>query len=527
MVILRFNKITKILSAVFLSLVFLLAVKVGASAADNIRVGLRFGDDAVYSFNASCPSGFSVGFARDSEFIKLSEVPSDTLYAEQGGGVYLISANEYESFEEALSEARRLVSLNIYAHTGYIDGKFYVLSGLFSSNEEAESYIPGFKELSGIDFVLTYMDTKAVFAVMGKDTFVFRNDTDAFCVEGLNNTTITVSGKGEYRGAIMADRTYSKAVSVINLVDLDDYLASVVGSEMYATWHIEALKAQAVIARTYALTRTAYKSYGIDVTDDVRTQAYNGVSRETESTYRAAHETSGMVVKYKGKLAETFFYSMSGGKTADVYSAWGGGADLDYLKSVDDIYEDVENIKSDIWQVTYTRAEIEKKLQAAGVNIGTVTGVKVKDRGEDLRVRKLSIIGTNGEYTLTFDKCRSFFNLRSQYYYVTGSGEEEKATAFVLSKDGVSEIDLKNAFMLSKDGILKLPSNTTVLGAGLSTAIYLPDSDVESDTFVFDGRGNGHGVGMSQYGAWGMAKQGFSYDEIIKFYFTGVEVEEY
>lgn len=496
--------------------------------AENIRVGLHFGDDAVYSFTAQSPAGFEVGYARDSVFYKLAEISgASSVYAEQGGGHYLISAVSYNTLEEAINAASAMRALDVFAHSGYVDGKFYVLNGLYDSEEQAKSYIESLKQLTAMDFSYVYMDTKTVYATMGDCGFVFRNESDAFCVSARLGGTISVGGKGEYRGAIMADRTYSKAVSVINLVDIDDYLASVVGSEMYPTWHIEALKAQAVIARTYALTRTGYKGYGIDVTDDTRTQAYKGVSQETESTYRAAHETSGMVVKYNGKLAETYFYSMSGGKTADVYSAWGGGAGLDYLKSVDDIYEDVENIKSDIWQVTYTPDEIEAKLSAAGVNIGEVRGATVAERGDDLRVRKLVITGTEGEYTLTFDRCRSFFNLRSQYYYVSGGGANEVNSASVISGSGISSVNLSGAMVLSASGISKAPDNLYVSGAGASTVLMAASSSGEDISFVFDGRGNGHGVGLSQYGAYGMAKAGFTYTDIIKFYFTGVTVERY
>lgn len=497
------------------------------AGAANIRAGLYFGSSAPYSFTAESKSGFNIGFARDKQFYSLAQINETEIYAEQGGGVYLISDMAYDSLGTAMNTALIIRQMGPYAHSGYINGKFHVLIGLFDSMEQAESFVDSVKQLTAVDFKPANLDTKTVFASAGSYGFVFRNDSDAFCFSAKDSSAVKVTGKGEYRGAIIADRTYSKGVSVVNLVDLDDYLASVVGSEMYPSWHTEALKAQAVIARTYALGSTGYLSYGIDVTDDTRTQAYKGIAKETESTYNAAHSTSGIVVMYKGKLAQTYFYSMSGGKTADVYSAWGGGAGLDYLQSKDDIYEDVLNIQSDIWRVTYTPEEVKQKLAQNGVDIGDVIGLTVAERGNDMRVRRLVISGTSGEHTLTFDKCRSFFNLRSQYYYVSGGTTSVKNTVYVASGDKTAVVEIGGTAVISKDGISKAPSSVTVLGAGSQKQINAESSVSSGNEFVFDGRGNGHGVGMSQYGAQGMAKAGFNYEEIIKFYYTGVDVVKY
>lgn len=516
-----------VLKTIILSLVFILFSAMGVSAAKYIKAGLCFGSTAVYSFTATSASGFVIGAESDGVFYQFTQLDASEIYSEQGGGHYLQSRTEYDSFASAMSEAAALRKGGAYAHAGYINGKFRVMIGLFDSADVAKSCIANVKEMSGIDFDYVYMDTKTVFAMGGGYGFVFRNENQSFCLSALYGGSVKVSGKGEYRGAIMASRTRGEAIYIINLVNMEEYIASVVGSEMYPTWNIEALKAQAVIARTYALTRTAYQSYGIDVTDDTRTQVYKGVSSETESTYKAAVETAGKVVTYNGKLAETFFCSMSGGKTADVYSAWGGGAGLDYLKSKDDIYEDVENIQSDIWQVKYTAEEVEAKLKAAGVDIGKVTGLTIAERGDDLRVRKLIISGTAGTHTLTFDKCRSFFNLRSQYYYISGGETTSKNIVSAISSSGIAEVDLNGAAVISSSGISNAPSSVTVTGANDTAIFSSGSSSVTSGEYVFDGRGNGHGVGMSQYGAQGMAKAGFTYDDIIKFYFTGVDISTY
>lgn len=287
---------------------------------------------------------------------------------------------------------------------------------------------------------------------------------------------------------------------------------------MYSTWHIEALKAQAVIARTYAMTTSSYKNYGINVTDDTRTQAYKGISRETASTRRAADETSGIVVLYNGSPAQTFFCSSSGGKTADVYSAWGGGAGLDYLVSVDDPYED-KNVSS--WSVTLTADEIAAKLANSGINIGTVTNVVVVERGEaDERVRKLRFDGSNGSHTVTFEKCRTLLGLRSQYYYITSNAQASYANAFVITGSESKSISFNSVYALGKDGTVVLRDGASTLSADKSGRISSWQSS-GATTFTFDGGGYGHGIGLSQYGAKGMAEAGFGFDEILAHYYPG------
>ncbi len=511
---------------IFLSIMIMMALVAEVSAA-NIRAGLYFGSSAPYSFVTESANGFNIGFARDKNFNKLVQIGEKSIYVEQGGGVYLISDMTYDSLPTAMNTSLVIRNMGMHAHSGYIDGKFHVLIGLFNSVEEASSYVDSVKQLTAVDFKPVVLDTKTVFALAGNYGFVFRNESDVLCFSAPNEGFVKVSGKGEYRGAIMADRRYSNGVSAINLVEMDDYLASVVGSEMYPSWHSEALKAQAVIARSYALRCTGYLAYGIDVTDDVRTQAYKGTEKETPSTYKAAHDTSGEVVMYNGKIAETFFYSMSGGITADVYSAWGGGAGLDYLKSKQDIYEDVSNIKSDIWKVPYTSAEIEAKLSESGINIGNVVSLTIAERGNDMRVRKLVIQGTAGQHILTFDKCRSFFNLRSQYFYISGN-EANGDKVYALSATSQGEVALSGSSVISQNGVAKINGDVSVLGASSSKSISSRASNtVVSNEFIFDGRGNGHGVGMSQYGAQGMAQAGFNYADIIKFYYSGVEVVKY
>lgn len=404
----------------------------------------------------------------------------------------------------------------MYAYGGYIDGKNYVMFGLYSSVDEAEASKADLA-FTSLELEAVNLDTKAVMVTADGFNLVFRHAEEIFSVCSSKGGYVSVN-KSKYYGYILADRIHSSAIAVVNMVSTDDYVACVVGSEMYPSWHIEALKAQAVIARTYAMTTTNYSKYGIDVTDDTRTQAYNGISSETKNTRRAADETSGNVVLYNGSPAQTYFYASSGGKTADVYSAWGGGAGLDYLVSVDDSYED-ESVSK--WSVTFTADEIRSKLAKSNIDIGTITNVVVTDRGEnDERVRKLRFDGTNGSHSVSFEKCRTLLGLKSQYYYITTNAQNLSLKAHVITSASIKSILFNNVYVLGKNGKTVLREGASTLSATGSGRIssWQSSGDV---TFTFDGGGSGHGIGLSQYGAKGMAEAGFTYDEILSHYYPG------
>ena len=512
----------KIFCTIFILALFCTATDAAAyKAPDMIRVGLYFGSESKSSFTAEADGKALIGYVQDRDFNPLYTIDESEVIVEKGGGAYLRTKQSYETLDEVLLMAKKLREDDVYAYGAYIDGENYLVFGLYDSVDEAKKSLSDL-EFTELELVATELDTKAVMVSAKGFNMVFRDDEVSFAIGADEKKTVSVSGR-EYYGYIVADRIYSNDIAIINLVSSDDYVACVVGSEMYSTWHIEALKAQAVIARTYAMTSTSYKNYGIDVTDDTRSQAYYGLERETESTRRAADETSNMILLYKDKPAQTFFYSSSGGKTADVYSAWGGGAGLDYLKSVDDTYEDSENVG--VWSVTYTAEEVAKKLAAAGVDIGTVTDIKVTERGEnDERVRKLVFEGTNGSHTVKFEKCRTILGLKSQYYYIRQEYTEEKNIA-VLGADGEGAVKLGNISVLSSDKTSQLGGNVSVLGKNGTQHISVATEE-KKDSFTFDGRGYGHGVGLSQYGAKGMAEAGFKFDEILFHYYVGTTLSK-
>src|SRR5215218_2275723 len=160
-------------------------------------------------------------------------------------------------------------------------------------------------------------------------------------MSAAGSPAVNVIGKGTYRGALeVRSSSVPGTVNAINAVDLDDYVRGVISKESPASWPIEALKAQAVAARSFAIS-TAVRGNGFDVYDDARSQAYGGVAAETAKTNQAVRATRLQVVLYKGKVAQTFFFSTSGGHTENnEFSSLGfGQPPVPYLRGVDDPYE--------------------------------------------------------------------------------------------------------------------------------------------------------------------------------------------
>lgn len=330
------------------------------------------------------------------------------------------------------------------------------------------------------------------------------------------NGSVNINGT-IYRGGVEFYPSSGK-LTVINFVNINDYIAAVVGKEMSPSWNIEALKAQAVCARSYCIaTWNRHSSLGFNMCSLQDCQTYMGISGETESTKRAASETKDQVVMYGSSVATTVYSASDGGSTAYSKHVWGG--DIPYLQAVEDIYENPNEAVRSSWTNTFTKSDIKSKLAASGINIGEVTDMKVTGKDEYGRVYEVTIYGTNGNHVLKNEKTRSLFNLYSQKYTISSSGKTADSEIYAASSEGIKIITDNVIAKVYVDGLL------TVRG-GASTKTYKENESASStgDTFTINGSGWGHGVGMSQYGAKAMADQGFGYKDILTFYYKGTYI---
>ena len=324
----------------------------------------------------------------------------------------------------------------------------------------------------------------------------------------------------EYRGGVQFKRINGGLLTVINVVNIEEYLYSVIGKEMSPSWNIEALKAQAVCTRGFAISnKNKFASYGFNLDTTTTSQVYPGVSAETESTRRAVDETRGQVLKHNGAIIESIYCASMGGASADAANVWGGS--YPYLVSVIDPYEDPAEATRYSWSVTLTADEIKSCLANEGVNIGDIKNVEIVSQDNAGYVLELRFTGTSGTHTVTRSKCRNIFGgkLHSQRFSIAGTSGSEAVSAGPLRKFDISGANSNLIYSIAYVFDIPMEIPDIIRYSSPVTAITSPTE------YTFNGNGWGHGVGMSQWGAKAMADKGFGYGDILTFYYTGTYLD--
>ncbi|WP_191343520.1 SpoIID/LytB domain-containing protein [Anaerotignum lactatifermentans] len=367
---------------------------------------------------------------------------------------------------------------------------------------------------------------------------------------GGTDETFTINGK-QYRGCLRF-AVNGTVMTAVNVVDLEEYLYGVVPAEMPASYGEEALKAQTLAARTYAMTKlSAHKSSGYELCDTINCQVYKGYSGENSKTNAIVDETEGEIICYNGTPIEAVFSASTGGYTENSESVWYNV--VPYLRAVPEVGEYGNNT----WEKTLTLSQLDSLLSSKGENIGSAQDIVITKISTGGRVQEMKIVGTSGSVTLTKENIRTYFSgacgsLPSKMFTINGKGGDpssgsrtvqrqattSSSTGSLTSSAATNGITAKtegtlsamNGKNLKLDGLsvsenTNSNQNTPVISTGDYQIYDVNISTVENGTFVFEGSGNGHGVGLSQNGAQGMAQQGYSYEEIIKHYYTGVTIE--
>ena len=339
----------------------------------------------------------------------------------------------------------------------------------------------------------------------GRLTFRSANEGGMITVHSLERA----QGMPVYPGH-MEITEESDGLLLLNEVDLEEYLKRVTPSEMPPTYELEALKAQAVCARTYAwrqIQGNAYSTYGAHVDDSTNFQVYNN-TLTFDSTDTAVNETFGQLLEYNGDPIEAFYYSTSDGHGTDG-SVWGADAsNTPYLRAVtinnkakkldltsNEAFEsfikdeNTDAYDSDFpmfrWNTKTTSTILDEKIGG----VGRITGLMITSRGAGGYAKTLKVVGTEGSKT---------FSGQSRIRSILGN------VSLVYNR---------------KDGSTSMGWDTLPSGF-----IYIENNGTDENqvtTFTIYGGGFGHGVGMSQNGAQGMAKQGKTCQEILKFFYDG------
>ena len=299
----------------------------------------------------------------------------------------------------------------------------------------------------------------------------------------LKNKVKLVVKSSDGRGIWVGQKRYSgilnllvleSEILVINILGIEKYLSSVVGSEMPAKWPLEALKAQAIASRTYALKQKGNPIYDIDSTQ--KNQVYNGLESRTFKTVRAVRSTRSLVLTYKNKLINALFHSSSGGMTENSQDVWKN--EYPYLSSVRDF--DRNNPKLQ-WKKKFSSGELQKLFP----EIGGIKKIEILNITNTGRVKNVKIFGKYGSDQISGVDIRKRMNLKSTFMRFK----------FIKDKKYISDNDNSN-------------------------------NPIEKTLIVF-GQGSGHGVGMSQWGARYMASKGQKAERILKHFYKGVRIKPF
>ena len=316
-----------------------------------------------------------------------------------------------------------------------------------------------------------------------------------------------------YRGSLELS-LLPGGIQVVNVVPLEAYVCSVLPSEMSAGWPAEALKAQAVAARTFALhERSKHKAENFDLCATTHCQVYEGTAKEAAAAKAAVDATRGQVLEYGGKPIYAAFHASSGGMTENSEDVW--GTYLPYLRAVED--DDSES-PSHHWQVKLTLPQLQLKLQRAGYDTGLLKRIDLTplqlghgpaaDGSSSGRVQIIRFIGDRRTASLTGNELRQVLGLKSTLFdvqLVHPAVDFSLSTGKKTAAQQMPDVEEKN-FALDKQHLVTGQSGETIL---------------------IDGYGWGHGLGLSQWGAKAMADKGRGYKDILALYYSHAQLKNF
>ncbi|HEY9898182.1 MAG TPA: SpoIID/LytB domain-containing protein [Pantanalinema sp.] len=277
-----------------------------------------------------------------------------------------------------------------------------------------------------------------------------------------------VFGAGRWYRGEMELRATGHRLTLVNHVPLEHYLYGVVPAEMNPRWPLESLKAQAVAARTYALAKLGqFASRGYDMKPTTENQVYRGAGVERVPSNMAVDQTLGQVLTHGGRVIAAYFHSSSGGFTETGAAVW--GEPRPYLQAVPDFDQQSPRY---LWQKNLGAPELRHALDRKGVRVGELLRFEVLERTYSGRVKRVRVVGTQGQADVSGDAVRQAAGLYSTLFNVLGYGG----------------------------------------GSGRPAA------------FAFAGRGHGHGLGLSQWGAKSLGERGYGYAQILAHYYPNSQL---
>lgn len=600
-------------------------VSMGANQIpDTVRVGLYYSDSTVNTalsiFDVSAAAGLQAGFFSDGVFTEICALPGsqtffvrkDAYYYNTGSGLkeynpsgaapsdinygpyHIKIGGDYADASSAAAQAAFLRQSGVGACIAYADA-WQVWAGSYINEDAAINDMISFSYILGdIGFSIIEPASNRIVVVNGQyQPVCFFGSAYAFFrmkPSPENNPPVINIKEKPYRGSLEVKRLASSDMTVINAVSMQEYLYGNVPPEIGGKSPDEAIKAQAIASKMYAINNMGkHGKTGFDLCATTSCQVYKGYGSEVLQCNSVIDQVKDKIITYNGQpVSSIYYFASGGGSTEDVSNVWGSSAP--YLTSVEDKYEKIYT-----WTKTLRASDVKSKLP----ELGNILGISITKTAKTGRVTQLAVTSASRGEPAYYanEKCRTLFGLDSQLYTITTDADvfaaslsyaptitaaiTSAATASVDTPAGgeganVDSMGAANSTPLTistndpavsvesaddqPDGAVAgespaipaafpLPDSSepvrTLLGgkkvitaAGVKTisstgnkiSIIGEGGNVAKiplipETYTFTGKGWGHAVGMSQEGAIGMSKAGFTYDQILEYYFQGTNVE--
>ncbi|MCR5206465.1 MAG: SpoIID/LytB domain-containing protein [Lachnospiraceae bacterium] len=510
-------------------------------AATDIRVGLKsiyFEKSIITIYNTDIKMGYCINdeFKADIELKSIGGFSFEPDKAD-----YYSDGSAYSRYSDAEAAVKGFAEAYV-CYAGRKKWLVYVKKFDKTGGDSTGNIKSGYSKVSGSEVVSISFGQKKIL-IDGSITSGYPQ------FQAVGKEKYISLGSRKYRGRIEIGRYGAGTINAINIVNIESYLLGVVSCEMNSTWHSEAQKAQAVAARSYCLANTgfnadSYLNKGYVIVDTDESQVYGGVNKETEISKYAVKATLKQVLKSNGKIVPAYFFSTSGGATEFSSDIWGGNSSV--FIGVFDEYE--TNPERGPWVVKTTFYELESKLINKGYNVkgikeiypdmlsdsGRVSSVKVKYNGGSVSVKGSVIKSMYGMHSTKF-KIITKNSDDYSVYLISAEKIETNEHSAASKKDAnktevaKTELETSDMYVISGTGqISKLEDNTDQMAAISSDNMTnFPIERPGDDEIWFLGMGWGHGIGMSQSGAYGLALKGYDYKDILKYYYNNTEIGTY
>ena len=522
-----------------------------------IKIGLFFGSTAKSELSIKSDTTFEVGIFDEYEFTGFFDLNKDKIllrkdkpYTNENSNIHTEDYYHIRiggNFTDYIKAHNFLNSIDIKDVEIYLcyENGWKVYGGSYTNKLDAENEANYISKNYGCETGIINPSDTRVQVMDEKNNIIFMYDSSDeiyFVGKRIGNNVPLVNTEGVgYRGGITAKRLSGSDMTIINKLPLEEYLYGVIPAEMPASWPMEALKAQAIAARGFAATNlNKYERFGFNLCTTTSSQVYKGYSGEHPNTNKAVDETKNIVIFYNGRLVEPYYHSNSGGCTEDSENIW-----LNPLPHIRGVGDDFSlDAPHSTWSVSLTKEEIKNCLADNNIFIGDILDIRVTSVSDNGRILSLTVYGTNGQEILEKEKSRFVFGLKSSQFAINSNNDDNSIAddnddyiKLAISGGANSKpqsINLKGKYIINSNGIYEIKNIEEILiydgnqykNVSRGESIRRPAENIApQNVFVFDGKGYGHGLGMSQYGAKKMAELGYKCDEILAHYYTGIKVE--